>query len=54
MSQLLAGMLYGVSGTDAFTLGAVVVLVMAVGTFAALVPALRAARADPMNVLREE
>ena len=47
-------MLHGVSGTDPFTLGAVVAIVIGVGTFAGLVPALRAASIDPMNVLREE
>jgi ABC-type lipoprotein release transport system permease subunit len=54
LSRLLAGMLYGVSSTDPFTLGAVIALVTGLGTAAALVPALRASRVDPMNVLREE
>jgi predicted permease len=54
LSELLAGMLYGVSRGDPLSLGAVIALVAAVGTIAALVPALRAARVDPMNVLREE
>jgi putative ABC transport system permease protein len=51
---VLAGMLYGVSSADPVALGAVIVLVTGVGTVAALVPALRAGRVDPMNVLREE
>jgi ABC-type antimicrobial peptide transport system permease subunit len=51
---LLAGMLYGVSSADPLTLVAVVVLVTAVGVVAAFLPALRAARVDPMVVLREE
>jgi ABC-type antimicrobial peptide transport system permease subunit len=54
LSQLLAGMLYGVSRVDPLSLGAVIALVATVATVAALVPALRAARVDPMNVLREE
>jgi predicted permease len=54
LSRLLAGLLYGVSSTDPLTLGAVVALVTAVGAMAALLPALRAARVDPMTVLREE
>jgi putative ABC transport system permease protein len=54
LSELLAGMLYGVSRVDPLSLGAVIALVATVGTLAALVPALRAARVDPMNVLREE
>ena len=53
-TELLAGMLYGVSRVDPLSLGAVIALVATVGTVAALVPALRAARVDPMNVLREE
>jgi predicted permease len=53
-SRLLAGMLYGVSSTDPIALGAAVALVTSVGAVAALVPALRAARVDPMHVLREE
>jgi ABC-type antimicrobial peptide transport system permease subunit len=54
LSRLLAGLLYGVSSTDPLTLAAVVALVTAVGALAALLPALRAARVDPMTVLREE
>lgn len=54
LSRLLAGLLYGVSSTDPLTLAAVVTLVTAVGLVAALLPALRAARVDPMTVLREE
>lgn len=54
LSQLLAGMLYGVSSADPLALGAVVALVTAVGVVAALVPALRAAHVDPMTVLRED
>lgn len=54
LSHLLAGMLYGVSRADPLSLGAVIALVATVATVAALVPALRAARVDPMNVLREE
>jgi predicted permease len=54
VSEFLTGMLYGVSRVDPLSLGAVIALVATVGTVAALVPALRAARVDPMNVLREE
>ncbi len=54
LSEVLEGMLYGVSSADPLALGTVIVLVTGVGTVAALVPALRAARVDPMNVLREE
>ena len=50
----LSGMLYGVSPWDATTLSAVVLLVLVVAAIASLVPAIRAARVDPMHVLREE
>jgi putative ABC transport system permease protein len=47
-------MLYGVSATDPATLGVVVVGVLGVSAAAALFPALRAARVEPMTVLRDE
>jgi putative ABC transport system permease protein len=53
-SRLLSGMLIGVSPNDPRTLVAVVAVVVAVGLLAALVPAVRAARIEPMRVLREE
>jgi putative ABC transport system permease protein len=53
-SRLLAGLLYGVSPTDAPTLGAVILLVLVVAAMASLLPSLRASRVDPMQVLRDE
>jgi len=53
-SRLLAGLLYGVSPTDVPTLSAVLLLVLAVAAAASLVPAVRASRVEPMQVLREE
>jgi ABC-type antimicrobial peptide transport system permease subunit len=53
-ARLLAGMLYGVSPSDTITLFGVALLVIAVGAIASLVPAIRAARVEPMQVLREE
>lgn len=53
-TRALAGMLYGVSPSDALTLGAVVGLVLAVAAVASLAPAIRAARLDPLRVLRDE
>jgi putative ABC transport system permease protein len=53
-SRAISGMLFGVSPFDAVTLGGVVALVTTVAVVAALVPALRAARVDPMTVLRDE
>ena len=52
--RLLSGMLYGVTATDAATVAGVVVIVLAVSVIASLIPAVRAARADPMQALREE
>jgi len=53
-ARLLSGMLYGVTPSDVTTLSAVVLLVLAVAAGASIVPAIRAARVDPMQVLREE
>ena len=53
-ARALSGMLYGVSPSDAATLLSVVLLMMLVATFAALIPSLRAAHVDPMQVLRQE
>ena len=54
LGRLLAGMLYGVSIVDAATFGGVVAIVLAVAAVASLLPAIRAARLDPMQALREE
>jgi putative ABC transport system permease protein len=53
-TRLVAGMLFGVSATDPATLTTVVMIVLAVSALASLFPAMRAARVDPMQVLREE
>ncbi len=53
-ARLLSGMLFGVSPSDPLTLAGVIGLVTVVAVLAALVPAMRAARVDPMQVLREE
>jgi putative ABC transport system permease protein len=52
-SRLLAGMLFGVSPSDPVTLAGVVGTVVAVAALAVLVPAVRAASTEPMQVLRE-
>jgi putative ABC transport system permease protein len=52
--RLLAGMLYGVSPLDARTYCAVFVLILLVATLASLVPAWRAARVEPVQILRQE
>jgi hypothetical protein len=53
-ARLLAGMLYGVSPWDTATLASAVGIVLAVSALASLLPAIRAARVDPMEVLRDE
>jgi len=53
-SRLLKGMLFGVSATDSATLAAVIGLVLGVSVVASLLPAVRAARLEPMQVLRDE
>lgn len=52
--RMLSGMLFVVSATDVGTLGGVVLIVLAVSVIASLLPAIRAARLDPIEVLREE
>lgn len=52
--HVLSGMLYGVSPSDVFTMSAVALLMLLVATAACLAPSIRAARLDPMQVLREE
>lgn len=53
-SRVLAGMLFGVTATDWPTLGAVMVTVLLVAIAASLLPAIRAAAVEPMQVLRED
>ena len=53
-TRLLARMLFGVSPWDAITMSGVIALVIVVSTAASLLPAARAARVEPMQVLRDE
>jgi predicted permease len=53
-ARLLSGVLYGVSPSDVPTLSAVVLLVLIVAAVASLLPAVRASRVDPVQVLRDE
>jgi ABC-type lipoprotein release transport system permease subunit len=53
-TRVLVGLLYGVSPTDFPTLSCVILLVLMVAAIASLVPAARAARVEPMQVLRDE
>jgi putative ABC transport system permease protein len=52
--RLLSGMLFGVSAWDVVTLSGVVAIVLTVSVLASLLPAIRAARLEPMQVLREQ
>ena len=54
LARVLSGVLYGVSPSDPATLSGVVVIVLGVAVLAALLPALRASRIDPMTALRED
>ena len=54
LTRLMAGLLYGVSATDATTMVVVVACVLLVAILAALIPATRAALIQPMRTLREE
>jgi predicted permease len=53
-SRLVATMLYGLSATDPFTYAIVAGGLMAVALLAAMLPARRAAKVDPMTALRTE
>jgi putative ABC transport system permease protein len=54
LRKLLAGMLYGVTASDVPTLAGVVLIVLAVASVASIIPAIRAALVDPMQVLRDQ
>jgi putative ABC transport system permease protein len=53
-SRLLESLLFGVRPTDPATYAAVAALLLAVASLAAWVPALRAARTDPVVALKTE
>lgn len=54
LGRVLSGMLYGVSALDVPTFAGVLLLVLVIAVLSSLWPAIRAARIDPMHVLREE
>jgi putative ABC transport system permease protein len=53
-TRTLSSMLFGVSPSDPVTLSAVIAVVVGAAVLAAILPAARAARTDPMQALREE
>ena len=52
--RLIAGLLFGVTATDATTYGAVVTFLIGLGVLACFVPARRAASMSPAAILRDE
>ena len=54
VARTASSLLYGLKPGDPFTVGLAVTLLAAVAIVASLLPALRAARLEPMMALREE
>jgi putative ABC transport system permease protein len=52
LTRVMAGLLFGVTATDASTFGAMALVIGVVGFLACYVPARRAARVDPLMALR--
>ena len=53
LGKFVSALLFGLEARDLATLAAAVLLMAVVGTMAAFLPAWRAARIDPVEVLRE-
>jgi putative ABC transport system permease protein len=53
-SRILDGLLFGVEGTDVVTYASVIVLMLVAALAACAVPAIRAARVNPLSAVRAE
>jgi ABC-type antimicrobial peptide transport system permease subunit len=53
LTRLMTSLLYGVSPTDPMTFAAMVMVLTSISVVAGYLPAYRAARIDPVSVLRE-
>ena len=54
LTQFLKSLLFAIAPTDVATFAGVAVLIAAVAALAYYIPARRAARVDPVRVLRED
>ncbi|MDX1495424.1 MAG: FtsX-like permease family protein, partial [Longimicrobiales bacterium] len=54
LAGLIEGLLFGVPTTDPATFGVVAVLMVLAALLASLIPAVRATRVDPIEVLKSE
>jgi len=54
LTRLMEGLLFGVAPRDPTTFATVSTLLLAIAAAASLIPALRAARVDPLEALRAE
>jgi ABC-type antimicrobial peptide transport system permease subunit len=54
VTRLMKNLLFGVSATDPWTYGVVALVLAVVAMLASALPAFRAARVDPIRVLRSE
>ena len=54
LTRLMSSLLYGISATDPVVFVGVTLLLLSVAALATFIPAQRAARFDPLSVLRHE
>ena len=54
LTKALSGFLFGISPTDLPTFGAVIAMLGSVAVMASLIPAIKAVRTNPTDVMRAE